>query len=294
MLGQDSIVIRVGGDGSFVAVEGLPTMFLDRSLREALNEGDSATGGRGRFEQHCRQAVTSRSPISFRPDNPSDDEVLISPIVDDEDLTVRFLVCWTRHGDGLHTPVAGHSWTDLAADAVVTRYRLRSDDQSAVVEAAPWWAPDGHELVELWSHHAKISAVGLGHAVMETLIMDAAEAAAEFADAPAVRVEVPSADMLAGLVPVVHGALRASGLAPDRLITAIDVDLAVDPDLLPIIVHLRTMGVRIDIVGLDALTSTLHMVSDTSGLNIAPVPAAQCELGPWLANFADAIHTVAA
>jgi len=136
--------------------------------------------------------------------------------------------------------------------------------------------------------------MGLGHAVMESLIMNAADAAAEFGGGSAVRISVPSADMLAGLVPVFHGAMRASGLGADRMIVAIDVGLAVDPDLLPIIVHLRTMGMQIDIVGLDALTSTLHLVSDTTN-HTPPVPAVRnIDAGPWVDSFDAAISSKAA
>ncbi len=71
--------------------------------------------------------------------------------------------------------------------------------------------------------------MGLGHAVMEALIIDAAEAAAVNGGGPAVRIAVPSADMLAGLIPVFHGAARASGIDPARVVVAIDVALAVDP-----------------------------------------------------------------
>ena len=115
------------------------------------------------------------------------------------------------------------------------------------------------------------------------LIIDAAEAAAETSSGPAVGITVPSADMLGGLVPVFHAALRASGLAPDRMVVSIDVDMAVDPNLLPIIVHLRTLGLQIDIVGLDALTATLHRISDTSG-HVHSIPAAP-DLGPWRDSY---------
>lgn len=292
MLGQDSIVLRVNPDNSLAISHALPALFLDRPLRQSL-EGFGAPAG-GRFDAACREAIKSRSSVSLRPDVTSGDEIFINPIVDNDGLAVRFLVCWTRHGAGLDAPMNGRSWTDLEMTSVQARYRLRSDERSSVVEVAPWWVAANGDLVDLWSHHAQVSAMGLGHSVIETLILDAAEAAAERAGGPAVRIEVPSADMLTGLVPVVHGTLRATGLNPDRLIMAIDVDLAVDPDLLPIIVHLRTMGLRIDIVGLDALTATLQVVSDTSSHNPVPVPVQQFEHGPWVADFASAIHATAA
>jgi hypothetical protein len=293
MMGPDSIVIRVNPDQSFTLFEGLPTMLLDRPLQQSLGNGFGAAHD-PRFEMACREAIKSRSSRSFRPDLSSSDEIVINPILDDNGLAVRYLVCWTRHSSVRGASTADRPWSELTLDAVVTRYRVRSDERSEVVEASPWWAVGDGAPIELWPHHTQVSAMGLGHEVIEATILDATEAAAEFDGAAAVRIEVPSAEMLSGLVPVVHGAVRASALAPERLLLAIAVDLAVDPDLLPIIVHLRTMSVRIDIVGLDALTSTLHMVSDTSHQAAAPIPAYRIDHGPWSSTFATATQTIAA
>ena len=78
------------------------------------------------------------------------------------------------------------------------------------------------------------------------------------------RIDLPAAEMLPGLIQTIHGSLRATGVDASRIELGVPVGLAVDPDLLPVIVHLRTLGLRIDIVGLDALTAKLHTVSDTS------------------------------
>lgn len=268
-------------------------LFFDRPLRRALSEGLGTESG-GYFEEACRKAIKHRSSVSFQPDASSHDEIMINPIQDNDGRAIRFLICWSRQADVLDSPVAGPCWADLRLETVSTRYRLRSQNGVDVVEAAPWWTLASGDLFELWPHHTSVSAMGLGHSVIEALIINAVEAAADSASGPAVRVEVPSADLLTGLVPVVHGSLRASGIAPDRLIIGLSVDLAVDPDLLPIIVHLRTMGVRIDIVGLDALTATLHTVSDTSSHAPRPVAAHRIDHGPWVADFGDATHSVAA
>ena len=79
------------------------------------------------------------------------------------------------------------------------------------------------------------------------------------------RIDLPGAEMLPGLIQTIHGTVRATGIDPSRIELGVPVALAVDRDLLPVIVHLRTLGLRIDIVGLDALTAKLHTVSDTSG-----------------------------
>ncbi len=288
MLGTDSVVLRVNPDGSFAPFEQMPALFFDRSIRMILSETAA-----GSFDEACSRAITQGTPIVFRLDAAEADEIMINPVFDDVGDDCRFLVCWARNTAATNSSSGKLAWGDLRLDQVVTRYRQRTDHGSVVIEAAPWWANACGELLELWPHHTYVSAMGLGHAVMQTLITDAAEAAAEFGGGPAVRITVPSADMLAGLVPVFHAAVRASGLDPQRLIVAIDVALAVDQDLLPIIVHLRTMGMRIDIVGLDAFTATLHTVSDTSRQTPTVVPPVAVDAGPWVASFAEVTETAA-
>ena len=281
MLGTNSVVIRVNPDGSFVPFARMPSLFFERPIRLILTADDT-----NRFDHACDRAIEERRPVAFRPAVGSTDEVMINPILDDVSSACRFLVCWVRHTDTLDASSPTRTWGDLELGDVVTRYRLRTDRGSVVVEAAPWWVLASGEVLELWPHHIHVSAMGLGHAVMEALIIDAVEAAAIDGGGPAVRIAVPSADMLAGLVPVFHGALRASRVDPARVVVAIDVELAVDPDLLPIIVHLRTMGMQIDIVGLDALTATLHTVSDTSSHTLKLAAPSVVDAGPWVTSFA--------
>jgi hypothetical protein len=284
MLGTDSVVIRVNPDGSFTPFERMPSLFFERPIRRIL-----AADAPDQFDKACAQAIEERRPVAFRPAASSSDEVMINPILDDAGSLCRFLVCWVRWTDTVGSSSPSLAWGDLELGDVVTRYRLRSDRGSDVVEAASWWALRSGELLELWPHHTHVSAMGLGHAVMEALIIDAVEAAAVHGGGPAVRIAVPSADMLSGLVPVFHGAAQASGVDLARIVVAIDVELAVDPDLLPIVVHLRTLGMRIDIVGLDALTATLHTVSDTSSHSLELAPPSSVVAGPWAASFAAAI-----
>jgi len=281
MLAADSVVLRVHPNGSSMPFEQMPTLFFERSIRQILSENV-----KDRFNEACATAIEHRTSLAFQPDESSTDELLINPILDDDGIECRFLVCWIRRGNDTNTRSGNLAWGNLGLDDVVTRYRLRSDQESVVVEAAPWWAPANGEVIELWPHHSHVSALGLGHAVIEALIFDAAEAAAECGGGPAVRIEVPSADMLAGLVPVFHGAVKASGLEPKQIMVAVDVDLAVHPDLLPIMVHLRTIGLQIDIVGLDALTASLHRVSDTSHYVPLPTPSAEVVASAWQSSFA--------
>lgn len=287
MLGSDSIVIRVHPDGSLAPFERMPALFFDRAIRQVLDGPVQEA-----FETACAEAIERQLTLSFTPGDDPHSEVLINPVLDESDV-VRFLVCWARQpktpASVSHLPQAPE-WTDLRLDDVTTRYRLRVDDGNTVVDAAPWWSLPTGQLVALWPEHATVSSLGLGHAVIETVIYDAVEAAAASPAAPAVRIEVPSADMLAGLVPVFHGAIRAMGLPADRVMVALDVQLAVDQDLLPIIVHLRTMGMRIDIVGLDAFTSTLHMVSDTSEHMVPLREAKRIDTSPWSTSLVDALR----
>lgn len=288
MLGADSVVIRVNPDGSFTPFEPMPALFFQRPIRRILTADTPEC-----FDQACARAISECRPVAFRPVASSGDEVLINPILDDAGSSCRFLICWVRRTESMDPSSPIRAWDDLELGDVVTRYRLRTDPRSVMVEAAPWWALQNGEVLEMWPHHAHVSAMGLGHAVMEALIIDAVEAAATRGGGPAVRIDIPSADMLVGLVPVFHGAVRASGIAPSRVVVAIDVDIAVDPDLLPIIVHLRTIGMQIDIVGLDALTTTLQTVSDTTAHAPSPVSASTVETGPWVSTFDAALNQAA-
>lgn len=286
MLGTDSLILRVNPDGSLAPFEQMPALFFDRPIRQVL-----AGVVKGEFEDACALAIADRVPQVFCPEGLDESfEIMITPILDDDSIDCRFLVCWARHRE-ITPGETDLGWADLQLTDVTTRYRVRLEQGSAIIDAAPWWALPSGQLLELWPHHTNVSAMGLGHSVMETLIYDAVEAAAAYSGGPTVRIEVPSADMLAGLVPVFHGAIRAFGFPAERIMVAIDVALAVDQDLLPIIVHLRTLGMKIDIVGLDAFTSTLHTVSDTSsqpGRTMHAVP--QVEIGQWASTVQEAIR----
>lgn len=276
ILGASTVVLRVNADGTFSPFQHMPMLFFQRPLRRAFSDelGD-------RFIEACSLAVASREQVVFHPDDDGVEEVLVKPILADDTDDVRFLICWVRTS---HTLDHGGDidWQELTLDQISVRYRRRTGHPTGpAVDVSPWWARGDGELHELWPHHTHVSAMGLGHAAMEMLIISAAAAAAEVDGGPAVRVPVPSAEILSGLVPVFHAAIRATRIDPARIMVAIDVDLATDPDLLPIIVHLRTMGMKVDIVGLETLTATLHLVSDTA-------PAApsrqdvEVELGEWL------------
>ena len=257
MLGAHSMVIRVNADGSMMPFELMPELFLGRSIRQLL-----AGEVRLQFEAACQQVIATESPIVFAPE-PFDetDEVMITPVMDDAGLRCQFLVVWARRVGDDAEPAHDASnlhWHDLTIDAVETQFRAIAPN---TIEAAPWWAvSDG---IELWGHHHRVAAVGLASAVMTELVADAISVLAGSDDLN-LRMDVPAAEMLPGLIQTVHGTLRATGVDPARIELGIPVGLAADPDLLPVIVHLRTLGLRIDIVGLDALTAKLHTVSDTS------------------------------
>ena len=279
VLSDRSVVIRVSSDGTFAPFRHVPGMFFQSSLDHALSEALSDD-----FAAACRLATERKQRVVFQPDDAVAKTVRIAPVLDDDDDEVRFLVCWVRGSTSMDQSTT-IDWQDLAIDEVVTRYC----NNGRTIDVSPWWNRAGDESLDLRPHHTHVTAMGLGHAAMEGLIIDAAEAAAEMHDGPAVRITVPSPDMLGGLVPVFHGALKASGLDPQRMIVAVDVELAVDPDLLPIIVHLRTMGLQIDIVGLDALTATLHKISDTSD-HVHPINATPAAVvGPWFDSFSGAV-----
>lgn len=251
------MVIRVNADGSMMPFEIMPELFLGRSIRQLL------TGEvREQFDQACRDVIETETASVFCPTAFAEtDEVMITPVFDDDVVRCQFLVVWARNAGEDAGPVedgAGLQWQDLALDAVEIRYRAIDTFE---IEAAPWWGVGSG--IHLWDHHHRVASVGLAPTTMGELVT---EALCDLADHDRVRLrlDVPSAEMLPGLLQVLHGTLRATGVNPDRVTLGIPVELAVDPDLLPVIVHLRTLGLRIDIVGLDALTAKLHTVSDTS------------------------------
>lgn len=284
MLGAHSMVIRVNQDGTLMPFEIMPELFLGRSIRQLL------TGEvRDQFEQVCSEVIDTKTAQVFAPDGFGEsDEVMVTPIFDEDGLDCQFLVCWARHvGEDGEPPAcdSGLGWHDLDIERVEVRYRAVA---SGRVEAAPWWAV-GDDGIDLWGHHNRVAAVGLSGAVMAELVTEAIPMLVDHDDVQ-LRLDVPAAEMLPGLIQVCHSVLRATGVDADRIVLGIPVDLAVDADLLPVIVHLRTLGLQIDIVGLDALTAKLHTVSDTSEhrhtLPVVEVAGA----GAWTTDAAQAVR----
>lgn len=277
------MVIRVNADGSMLPFELMPELFLGRSIRQLL------TGEvRDQFEAACQQVIADESPLAFAPE-PFDetDEVMITPVMTDAGDRCQFLVVWARRlGDDAepaHDATNLH-WHDLTIDAVETQFRAVGPN---AIEAVPvWTVGDG---IDLWGHHHRVAAVGLAAQAMTELVADAIPVLADDDDVT-LRLDVPAAEMLPGLIQAVHGVVRATGVDPARIELGVPVGLAADPDLLPIIVHLRTLGLRIDIVGLDALTAKLHTVSDTSA-HCHDMPAvAVAAQGDWTPKAEDAIR----
>ena len=277
------MVIRVNADGSMMPFELMPELFLGRSIRQLL------TGEvRDQFESACEQVIATESPLVFAPESFGEtDEVMITPVMDDTGARCQFLVVWARRlgedAEPAHDASNLH-WHDLTIDAVETQFRAIAPN---TIEAAPWWAVG--EGLELWGHQHRVAAVGLGAEVMTELVTDAIPVLADHDDVQ-LRIDIPAAEMLPGLIQTIHGTLRATGVDPSRIELGVPVGLAVDPDLLPVIVHLRTLGLRIDIVGLDALTAKLHTVSDTSA-HCHAMPAVDVgNHGEWTVKAEEAIR----
>lgn len=287
MLGAHSMVIRVDEAGDLLPFEMMPELFLGRSLRRLLTPEV-----RSCFEDACRRVVASGNAEVFAPDGAEDaDGVVVTPVFDDRGVSCRMLVCWSREGTAGHDASIerlGLAWADLELDAVEIRFRTLGDDR---IEAAPWW-PVGDEGLALWEHHQRISSLGLATGVMDLLLTDAVPVLAAH-PLRRLRIDVPAPEMLNGLLPVLHGTLCATGVEARRIELGVPVEIAVDPDLLPLIVHLRTLGVQIDIVGLDALTATLHTVSDTSDHEHALAVPESSVTGCWTTDPARAIHEAA-
>jgi len=274
------MVIRVNGDGTLMPFELLPELFLGRSIRQLL-----VAPIRDDFEALCRDAVSNRVALTFTHPELGAEEVLVNPVLNSAQTRCKFLVCWAREPDMLEsTSDADLGWHDLVVDDIQVRYRPVA---CGLVEAAPWWAI-GLDGIALWKHPQRVSAVGLASTAMSELVLESFAAAAGH-DVCDLRMLTPAAEMLSGMVPLCHSALAASGLASERVELAVPVELAVDADLLALIVHLRAMGLQIDIVGLNELTAKLQRVSHTAGdpdsLWIPPAPAPS----GWHEDIADAL-----
>lgn len=283
MLGAHSMVIRVNGDGTLMPFEIMPDLFLGRTIRQLLT-----SDVRAQFEAVCTDVAATQVAQIFVPHGfGPEDEVMVTPILDDAAETCQFLVCWARRqGEDGEAPVGAESlaWTDLELAAVDVRFRAIGKHR---IEASPFWSVgDG---IDLWTHHHRVSSVGLGAGVMADVVTSGIETLAAH-DEVTLRVDVPAADMLNGLLQLFHGSLKAMGVDADRIVVGVPVDIAVDPDLLPLIVHLRTLGLQIDIVGLDALTAKLHTVSDTSSHRHS-LPAVDAKApGEWTEVAAAAVR----
>lgn len=277
------MVIRVNSDGSLMPFEILPELFLGRPIRQLL-----VSDVRDQFLSVCREVVADLAVRSFVPEGfDENNQVMITPVLDSSRTRCQFLVCWSRRQDDGDVPVGIDTvcWGDLDPGDVEVRFRAYDDGQ---IEAAPWWAV-GDDGVELWSYPEQVAAIGLGQTVMATVISDGVACLMDN-DAVRLRLDVPGAEMLDGLLQVFYGAIRTSGVDAARIEVGIPVELAVDPDLLPLIAHLRTLGLQIDIVGLDALTARLYRVSDTSDHHHVIPRAEAKKRGSWTANPIAAIE----
>lgn len=280
LLGSHSMVIRVNDDGTLSPFELMPELFLGRSIRQLLVEPI-----RDDFEALCRDSVANRVARTFSHRTLGNDEVIVNPVLNSAQTRCQFLVCWARQPGALDTATdADIGWHDLSLDDVQIRYRAIDPN---MVEASPWWMI-GRDGIDLWKHPHRIGSVGLASSAMGELVLESLAATTPFDDC-GVRLLVPAADMLVGAVPLCHSALAATGKPAERVEIAVPVELAVDADLLPLIVHLRAMGLQIDIVGLNELTAKLQRVSHTAADPDAPTLPGLAPATDWHVDVADAV-----
>lgn len=249
VLGPHAMVIRVAPDGTLTPFEVLPALLADRTITRVLS-GDQVPA----FEQHCAAAVRERAAVSMVVDAA---ELVITPVLDNDDVC-RFLVCWMRTEQAADTG-RGLNWADLQTKDVHVRFE--AGDSPHVIEASPVWQVADHPSLEMWPAAELLAGVGLADATMAVVIHRVLVESMGRRDEQ-FRIEIPRAEFLIGLVGTAHAALRSTEADPAGVILALPVELAVDPDLLPVIVHLRTMGFHIEMVGLEQLTRTLRLVND--------------------------------
>ncbi len=278
MLDADSIVMRVNANGTIGAHERLPEIVTGRAMAALLNR-DRAT-----FEQACADvADTGRSTTL---EVGEDEHLVLVPVFADDADVCRYVVCWTRRTAAADL---GPSISDLRNNELRYWFRHHATADVATVEVSPRWKiPQGDEI-DLADHAQEIAAHGLAATVMASTLHGALDAMIDSGRPDVhVLVRIPEPEFLQGILPTVHGSLRASLIEPDRITFAIPVHIAVDESVLPVITHLRAMGVRIDVVGLHALTAALHAVSDTSDHH-HQIPASGAVAHEWKPTLAEAL-----
>lgn len=290
MLGSESLVVRVDPDQTVHQLEILPELFLGSSLRRLL-EPEVRSG----FDRACADAVAQLETVVFTipAAETASCEIVITPVVDrgpvDEPAVCRFLLCWARTEQIDSSPCtdAASGWHELDPAQIQVRFRMVGPD---LIEAAPWWNRPGCGPVDLWLDHERVAAVGLGLEAMTATISGAIVALGELVGDRSdtrLRVQAPAAEMLAGIVPVLAGLLRATAAPAGRLTIVVPVELAVDPNVLPLVLHLQNLGVGVELAGLDHLTASLRRVTGLPGAAPAPVTQIPAVVGPWVGVLTD-------
>lgn len=278
MLDADSIVMRVDVSGAIVAHERLPELVTGRAMAALLNQDRHA------FDAACSDVARSGLPATL--EVACDTELVLVPVFANDADLCRYVVCWIRK---VEEQALGPAIADLRNHEL--RYWFRQDRSSVrlTAELSARWEVRAGEQIDLGAHSDQVAAHGLATTVMASMVHGALDALIESGRSDVdILLRIDQPEFLHGILPTVHGSLRASGICAERLMFAIPVHIAVDESVLPVITHLRAMGVRIDIVGLHALTAALHSASDTSD-HLHEIPASVGNVDEWKPTLAEVL-----
>ncbi len=288
LLDSNSLVVRVDHNGAIVGYEQLASLFVSDTVRSLL-----AGENRREFERVCAQVARSHRRAVFATSD--ENEVLLAPVLDDHSDECLFVVCWGREARAATAASATvPSLRDMRPSEVAAQYRMFEDGPNPLLETSPWWTLPSGQSIELWPIADKIVALGMASTVMATLLHAAADELLRVDnDEINLRIAIPHVEFLAGVLPALHGTLRSSRLDGCRLTFAVSATDAVESDLVPLLTHIKAMGVRVELVGLDALTASLHNVSDSSTYN-HEIPTRSVQLiGEWSKDLDIAVSAAA-
>lgn len=284
MAGTHSTVMRVTEGGVLNPIGGFPLQ-VGMPIHEVLAP-DTVEA----FTAVCNESVRTRTPRVFvLPNSPGRGEVAITPILDDQNDDVRFVVCWVRNersGADSGAPAIG----DLRPDEVGVHWRA-CDSSGERLEAAPVWLLADLPAVHLWPHAENIVLHGLAPLITGLLFHQVCEELARRPDCPTtVQVRLPHPGLLRDLISTVLGIVRSIDMDPSRLVLRPGVDVALNELHRPTLTHLRLVGVGVEIDGMRGLARSLTDLDDRfagpPGSNMAPREQTK---GPWTTSIEEAL-----
>lgn len=284
MVGSHSTVLRVGIDGELTPAGGWPLQ-VGMPIHEVLR-GSTAEA----FDAACQDAIASCRTMVFETDAVGrGGEVTITPVLDDQSSSCRYLVCWIRE----RRAATGPELADMRPDEIELKWRRRSVGARLVVEAAPIWVVPGGEPVDLWEHAEQLVSLGVAPMVLARILHRACAAVVDGAGSGfGLCLSLPAGELLNGIVPTVVGVLRATGLAEQRITLSVPVTVAVEEHRRATLMHLQALGLRLEVQGSGQLAKSLFGLDDRYAVEAVKAAKPDGLCGPWAPTIPDALVLV--